>query len=70
VSGPIDTRQWVAQELRAGRDWMTREAHGLLRTNEPAWAEWWTTGWVTELVDATADTAGLAWDAWQRRGTP
>lgn len=54
--------EWAAQELTAGRDWLVRE---LPTVGGPAWAEWWTTGWISELVDATADTAWDAFEAWE-----
>lgn len=57
------SRDWVSHELAAGRDWAAQE---LTAAREAEWAEWWSTGWVSELVEATAETAGQAWEvAWR-----
>jgi hypothetical protein len=53
----MTTRDWLAEELTADRG---RVFHQL---PSGSIAEWWTTGWLLELADATADTAWDAWDA-------
>jgi hypothetical protein len=59
VTGPITTRDWLSEELAAGRG---RVFHELPAGSV---AEWWTTGWLLELADATAESAWDAWDALQ-----
>jgi hypothetical protein len=55
------TREWVAGELAAGEDAI---AEALVAAREADWALWWSTGWVADLAEATADAAGDVWEAW------
>lgn len=64
MSQPIGIRQWAAQELHAGREWARSE---LASGTDAAWAQWWMTGWLGDLADATAETAWEAYDASQQR---
>jgi hypothetical protein len=55
----IAAREWLADELTAAWD---SAIDGLDAARDAEWAQWWSTGWVADLAEATADAAGDVWE--------